>query len=174
MLESFKGLSPLDDEHEVALVAEFANVSRAVVVATLLSALAQGILAGIGFYFVGLDSIFLLTLLSARVGNGAVRGSRSCVGAVFVVSVLFRQQSGCFDRSGDLRCGRDFNGRQFYQTICITWHIEPTPAAGVVERAGRGDGVGADWNFDWPNGRRVLANAAKDSAARTFDSRRRS
>ena len=65
MLESFKGLSPLDDEHEVALVAEFANVSRAVVVATLLSALAQGILAGIGFYFVGLDSIFLLTLLSA-------------------------------------------------------------------------------------------------------------
>lgn len=65
MLESFKGLSPLDDEHEVALVDEFANVSRAVVVATLLSALAQGVLAGIGFYFAGLDSIFLLTLLSA-------------------------------------------------------------------------------------------------------------
>jgi len=65
MLESFKGLSPLDDAHEVALVDEFANVSRAVVVATLLSALAQGLLAGIGFYFVGLDSIFLLTVLSA-------------------------------------------------------------------------------------------------------------
>ena len=65
MLESFKGLSPLDDEHEVALVAEFANVSRAVVVATLLSAFAQGALAGIGFYIAGLDSIFLLTLLSA-------------------------------------------------------------------------------------------------------------
>jgi len=65
MLESFKGLSPLDDAHEIALVDEFANVSRAVVVATLLSALAQGVLAGIGFYFAGLDSIFLLTLLSA-------------------------------------------------------------------------------------------------------------
>ncbi len=65
MLESFKGLSPLDDAHEIALVDEFANVSRAVVVATLLSALAQGVLAGIGFYFVGLDSIFLLTVLSA-------------------------------------------------------------------------------------------------------------
>lgn len=65
MLESFKGLSPLDDAHEIALVNEFANVSRAVVVATLLSALAQGVLAGIGFYFAGLDSIFLLTLLSA-------------------------------------------------------------------------------------------------------------
>jgi len=65
MLESFKGLSPLDDAHEIALIEEFSNVSRAVVVATLLSALAQGVLAGIGFYVAGLDSIFLLTLLSA-------------------------------------------------------------------------------------------------------------
>ena len=65
MVESFKGLSPLDDAHEQELVGEFGSVSRAVVVATLLSALAQGLLAGIGFYFVGLDSIFLLTLLSA-------------------------------------------------------------------------------------------------------------
>ena len=65
MVESFKGLSPLDDEHEQELVGEFGRVSRAVVVATLLSALIQGILAGIGFYVVGLDSIFLLTLLSA-------------------------------------------------------------------------------------------------------------
>jgi len=41
------------------------RVSRAVVVATLLSALVQGLLAGIGFYFAGLDSIILLTVLSA-------------------------------------------------------------------------------------------------------------
>jgi predicted PurR-regulated permease PerM len=65
MLESFRGLSPLDDEHEVALADEFANVSRAVVVATLVSALAQGVLAGIGFYFTGFEAIFLLTVLSA-------------------------------------------------------------------------------------------------------------
>lgn len=65
MLETFKGLSPIDDDHEQELVSEFANVSRAVVVATLLSALAQGLLAGIGFYFVGLDSVFLLTVMSA-------------------------------------------------------------------------------------------------------------
>ena len=65
MLESFKGLSPIDDEHEEELAVEFARVSRAVVVATLLSALVQGLLAGIGFYFVGLDSIILLTVLSA-------------------------------------------------------------------------------------------------------------
>ena len=65
MLESFKGLSPIDDDHEEELAVEFARVSRAVVVATLLSALVQGLLAGIGFYFVGLDSIILLTVLSA-------------------------------------------------------------------------------------------------------------
>ena len=65
MIEAFKRLSPLDDEHEQELVAEFSSVSRAVVVATLLSAIVQGLLAGVGFYFVGLESIFLLTVLSA-------------------------------------------------------------------------------------------------------------
>lgn len=65
MIEAFKGLSPIDDEHEQELVSEFSKISRAVVLATLLSALAQGLLAGIGFYFVGLDSVFLLTVLSA-------------------------------------------------------------------------------------------------------------
>ena len=65
MIEAFKVLSPLEDEHEQELVAEFGNVSRAVVVAILLSAVVQGILAGIGFYFAGLDSVFLLTVLTA-------------------------------------------------------------------------------------------------------------
>lgn len=65
MLDSVMGLSPIDDEHEKELADEFARVSRAVVVATLLSALVQGLLAGIGFYFAGLNSIFLLTVLSA-------------------------------------------------------------------------------------------------------------
>lgn len=65
MLETIKGLSPIDDEHEEELIQEFNNVSRAVVVATLLSAIIQGILAGIGFYFVGMESVFLLTLLTA-------------------------------------------------------------------------------------------------------------
>jgi len=65
MIKSVQGLSPLDDQHEHELVEEFGRVSRAVAVATLLSALAQGLLAGIGFYFCSLESIFLLTLLSA-------------------------------------------------------------------------------------------------------------
>jgi len=65
MISAFKRLSPLDDEHEQELVDQFSKVSRAVVVATLLSALVQGLLAGVGFYVAGLESIFLLTVLSA-------------------------------------------------------------------------------------------------------------
>ena len=65
ILESLKGLSPIDDAHEEELIAEFHSVSRAVVLATLLSAGAQGLLAGIGYYFVGMESVFLLTLVTA-------------------------------------------------------------------------------------------------------------
>ncbi len=65
MINAFMHLSPLDDRHELELLQEFDKVSRAVVLATLLSAVAQGILGGIGYKIVGMDSIFLLTLLTA-------------------------------------------------------------------------------------------------------------
>ena len=64
MIESIKALSPINDMHEDELIREFAQVSRAVVLATLLSALVQGILGGFGYYFAGLDSIFLLAMVT--------------------------------------------------------------------------------------------------------------
>ena len=64
MLSSLMRLSPLDDRHERELLEEFDRVSRAVVVATLLSAAVQGGLAGLGFWVAGLGSVFLLTLLT--------------------------------------------------------------------------------------------------------------
>ena len=64
MIEAFKFLSPLDDRHEQELIDEFGKVSRAVVVATLTAAAAQGILAGIGYYFAGVGAVFLLTMLA--------------------------------------------------------------------------------------------------------------
>jgi predicted PurR-regulated permease PerM len=66
MINGLMGLSPMDRRHELELLAKFAEISRSVVVATLLSAFAQGILAGIGFYF-ALPSgspIYLLIALS--------------------------------------------------------------------------------------------------------------
>ena len=64
LIQKLKFLSPMDDEHEDELLDEFRNVSRAVVMATLLAAIVQGILAGIGYYFAGIHSVFLLTVLT--------------------------------------------------------------------------------------------------------------
>jgi predicted PurR-regulated permease PerM len=61
MLIALMRMSPLDDNYERELLEKFSDISRSVVVATLLSAVAQGLLAGIGFYFVGLERIFFLT-----------------------------------------------------------------------------------------------------------------
>jgi predicted PurR-regulated permease PerM len=63
MIRTAMDLSPLDSHYEQELLQRFGQVSRAVVVATLLSAVVQGSLAGIGYYF-ALPSgspIFLLT-----------------------------------------------------------------------------------------------------------------
>ncbi len=65
MLRALKQMSPLEEQYENELITEFDKVSRAVVMATLLSALAQGILAAIGFYFAGLNSIILLMVLTS-------------------------------------------------------------------------------------------------------------
>ena len=64
MIENVMRLSPLADDYESELVEEFGKVSRAVVLATLLSAIAQGLLAGIGYWVAGLESTFLLTFLT--------------------------------------------------------------------------------------------------------------
>jgi predicted PurR-regulated permease PerM len=64
MIRAAMRLSPLDDKYEAELFAEFANVSRAVVLATLLSAGGQAILAGIGYAVVGAGPLFLLTVVT--------------------------------------------------------------------------------------------------------------
>lgn len=69
MVVTLMHLSPLDDDYEKELLEKFAEVSRAVIIATLSSAVVQGLLAGIAYYF-ALDAaepgqtgppIFLLT-----------------------------------------------------------------------------------------------------------------
>ena len=66
MIDGLMYLTPLDDAYERELLEKFAETSRTVVVAMLLAAVAQGALAGIGYYL-ALDSgatIFLLTALT--------------------------------------------------------------------------------------------------------------
>lgn len=64
MIRTLMRLSPLDDRYEQKLLAEFDRTSRAVVLATILSALAQAVIATVGYYVVGLSSIALLFLLT--------------------------------------------------------------------------------------------------------------
>lgn len=80
MINTIMRLSPLADRYEQAMLEDFDRISRAVVLATLLSAVVQGLLAGIGYYFAGLEAVFLLTVLTALlsmvpfVGAAAVWG----------------------------------------------------------------------------------------------------
>ncbi len=60
MIQTLMRLSPLDDEYEKKLLLQFDQTSRAVVLATVLSALAQGILAVIAFWLIGLPSLVML------------------------------------------------------------------------------------------------------------------
>jgi predicted PurR-regulated permease PerM len=64
MIRAVMRLSPLDDRYEEQLIDQFENISRAVVLASVASAVAQGLLAGVGYYFAGLGSVFLLTVLT--------------------------------------------------------------------------------------------------------------
>ena len=64
MIKNMMHLSPLDDRYEEELLLEFDRISRAVVLATLLSALVQGLTAGVGYYFAGLESLPLLIMLT--------------------------------------------------------------------------------------------------------------
>ena len=65
MVRTMMELSPLDDRYELELLAQFDRISRAIVLATVLSALLQGLVAGIGYYFAGMPSLILLTALTA-------------------------------------------------------------------------------------------------------------
>ena len=65
MVNAAMHLSPMDDRYEREMITEFARLSRAVVVATLLSALAQGLLAGVGYFFCWqFESLFMLVILT--------------------------------------------------------------------------------------------------------------
>ena len=64
MVRTIMRLSPMDDKYEQQLVDQFVDLTRAVVIATLLSAVVQGLLAGIGFFLAGVGSVFLLTALA--------------------------------------------------------------------------------------------------------------
>ena len=57
-------LIPLDIRHQQELLDDFAGITRAVVTATIVAAVAQGVLAGFGFWVSGVESVMFLVLLT--------------------------------------------------------------------------------------------------------------
>jgi predicted PurR-regulated permease PerM len=68
MVQSLMKLSPLDDRYEMELLTEFDRISRAIVLAMILSAIVQGLVAGLGYYMVGMQSLIFLILISVFCG----------------------------------------------------------------------------------------------------------
>ncbi len=64
MIKTIMALVPLDDRYEAELLLEFDRVSRAVVLATVFSAITQGAVAGLGYYVAGMPSLVLLIMLT--------------------------------------------------------------------------------------------------------------
>ncbi len=65
MTTTLMRLSPLDNSYERQLLTQFDQTSRAVVLASVASAAAQGILATLGFWLSGFDQVILLLFLTS-------------------------------------------------------------------------------------------------------------
>ncbi len=64
MIAAIMSISPLDPRYGQQMLAEFVKISRAVVMAIVVAAVVQGALATIGYWIAGLDSLFLLCVLT--------------------------------------------------------------------------------------------------------------
>ena len=64
MISALMRLSPLDDQYEAQLLNEFGELTRAVILAMLLAAVVQGLLAGIGYFLVDFGNVFMLTVVT--------------------------------------------------------------------------------------------------------------
>ena len=82
-LKTLKKIVPLKTHHKEALIIKFKKVSTAVFLDTLLIALMQGVLVGIGFYIFGLPSGIVWGIIASFfallpfIGSGFIWGSAS-------------------------------------------------------------------------------------------------
>ncbi|MFM7056232.1 MAG: AI-2E family transporter [Planctomycetota bacterium] len=68
IIRSLMLLSPLEEKYVTELLREFEVLVRAVVAGSLISAVVQALLAGLGYWLAGLDSVFLLIAATALMG----------------------------------------------------------------------------------------------------------
>jgi len=93
MIHSLMKLSPLDEKYEEQLIDKFDDITRSVVVALLLAAFVQGLLAGIGYYFAGVGSVFLLMALTMLLAMVPFLGAASVWISVCLWLLFFEQRT---------------------------------------------------------------------------------
>jgi predicted PurR-regulated permease PerM len=86
-------LIPLDERYQWQFLAEFEEISRAVVSSTLLAALVQAGLAGIGYAVAGLEGVFLLTILTFFGAMVPFIGAAMIWGLAALYLLFFEQQT---------------------------------------------------------------------------------
>lgn len=92
MMAAVTQLIPLDRRYQWQLLAEFEEVSRAVVSSTLLAAVVQAALAGIGYAVAGLGSVFLLTMLTFFCAMVPFVGAAIIWGSASLYLLFFAEQ----------------------------------------------------------------------------------
>lgn len=93
MMAAITRLIPLDRRYQWQLLAEFEEISRAVVSSTLLAALVQAGLAGIGYAVAGLNGVFLLTMLTFFGAMVPFVGAAMIWGVASAYLLFFSQQT---------------------------------------------------------------------------------
>ncbi|HEY4759935.1 MAG TPA: AI-2E family transporter, partial [Thermoguttaceae bacterium] len=93
MIRSLMKLSPLDEKYEEQLVVQFDDITRSVVVAVLLSAFVQGLLAGIGYYIADVGSVFFLMALTMLLAMVPFLGAASVWVSVCLWLLFFKQHT---------------------------------------------------------------------------------
>jgi predicted PurR-regulated permease PerM len=93
MLAAVMRLVPLDIRYQWQLLQEFEEVSRAVVTSTLLAAIVQAALGGIGYAVVGLSNVFLLTLLTFFMAMVPIVGAAAVWGSASLYLLLFTRDT---------------------------------------------------------------------------------
>ena len=138
MVEAVMAVSPLDRRYEHELLQRFAEVSRAVVVATLVAAITQGALAGIGYDFALPPEapIFLLMALTTVFALIPIFGAFAVWGCV-CIWIYLQGDIGPRDRPGDLLHHRRLAHRQHHEAAHPPRPIKTPSAASTPQHSRR-------------------------------------
>jgi predicted PurR-regulated permease PerM len=91
MIQSMMHLIPVDRNYQQQLLSKFDEVTRSVVLATLASSIAQGMLAGIGYWCSGVGHVLLLAVLTTVLSIVPFLGALSIWGGVVLWLYLHNQ-----------------------------------------------------------------------------------